>query len=83
MTDMTVHSTVRNKTQQVQRTAVGFYGLHSFTQNSVFKKVTVFYCFSDPCQLLIYNTSCPDIQVTDFGITHLPVWQAYGCTRTG
>ena len=28
MTDMTVHSTVRNKTQQVQRTAVGFYGLH-------------------------------------------------------
>ena len=61
---------------------VGFYGLHSFTQNSVFKKVTVFYCFSDPCQLLIYNTSCPDIQVTDFGITHLPVWQAYGCTRT-
>ena len=62
---------------------VGFYGLHSFTQNSVFKKVTVFYGFSDPCQLLIDNTSCPDIQVTDFGITHLPVWQAYGCTRTG
>ena len=62
---------------------VGFYGLHSVTQNSVVKKVTVFYCFSDPCQLLIYNTPCPDIQVTDFGITHLPVWQAYGCTRTG
>ena len=56
---------------------VFFYVSHSFLQSFVFKEAAVFDSLCDHGEILIDDPAGTDVQVTDFGISHLAFRKTY------
>jgi hypothetical protein len=79
--EMGVDATVGKKTDQVKFRVWSFgFWVAEFgkkvEQDGVLEEVAVADGFVDACDVLINNASGPEIEVADFGITHLPAGQA-------
>ena len=80
MIDMTVDTAVRQQAENVEG-AVFFSGAaHRCGEHRIFKKCLFADRFRDSRQLLVDDAACADVEMTNFGVSHLAVRESYGFT---
>ena len=55
-----------------------FAVVHRCHKGLILKEITILNGFCDSCQILIYDPAGSHIQVSDLGVTHLSLREAYG-----
>jgi hypothetical protein len=66
-----VYSSVRDQPKEMETRAGSL--LESLFQNRVTRQLTVLNRFVDPGKVLIDDAACAEIQMADFGISHLTI----------
>ena len=77
MGNVAVYATVRKKSHKMNRGIVVFCILHSRKKCLILEEIAVLDLFCDPCKLLVYDTACAHIHMTNLGVTHLSVRKTY------
>ena len=72
-----VYATVRKKSHKMNRGIVVFCILHSRKKCLILEEIAVLDLFCDPCKLLVYDTACAHVHMTNLGVTHLSVRKTY------
>ena len=72
---VTVHAARGDQAHNVQRAAVLLDTVHDGEQCLILKKVSVLDITRDARELLIDDTPCADVRMSDLGVAHLPVRQ--------
>ena len=75
-----VYTTVRKKSHEMDCGIVLFCVLHSSKKRLVLEEISVLDLFCDSCKLLVYDTACAHIHMTNLGVTHLSVRKTYSKT---
>ena len=60
----------------MQLAAVFLDVLHSLHEDFIFKEIAILDCLGDTGQILVNDTSCTHVQVTDLRVSHLAVRKA-------
>ena len=71
-----VYAAVGQQSVHVQLAAVLLDVLHSLHENFIFKEIAILDRLGDTGQILINDTSCTHVQVTDLRVSHLSVRKA-------
>ena len=77
MLDMTVYAAIRQQTHQMQRRTVLLAVFHRVQKRRILEEIPVLNGLGDLSQILIYDTTRPDIQVAHLRVAHLPIRQSY------
>ena len=80
MTNMAVYAAIRQEAVKMKLLAFCFGMLDGTEQRFVLLELTVADRLRNSRQILVDNTSSADIQMSDFRVTHLTVWQAHRFT---
>ena len=78
---VTVHAARGDQPHDVQRAAVLLDPAHDGEQRLILEEVAVLDITRNACELLIDDTPCADIRMSDLGVAHLPVRQTDVLTR--
>ncbi|MPM29693.1 hypothetical protein SDC9_76233 [bioreactor metagenome] len=73
----TVYTSIAHKSHEVQGLTTLLYIVECFPYLSVIEEGLAAAIFIDPYKVLIYNSSCSNIKVSHFRITHLAFGKAY------
>ena len=71
---VTVHASVRQQPQQMERGVVFLHMLYGFKESRILKEIPVFDGLGDECEILIYYPACAYVEMADFravSYTHL------------
>ena len=74
---MAVDTAVRKKSHKMNCRIIVLCIFHCCQKRLILKEIAVIDFFCDSCKLLIYNTSCTHIHMSDFGVAHLAVRKSY------
>ena len=77
VSNVAVNTTIRKKTHEVDRGIIFFGILHSCKKCFIFEEISVLNLFGDSGKLLVYDTACTHIHMTNLGVTHLTVRKTY------
>ncbi|MNW06528.1 hypothetical protein D3C71_2029550 [compost metagenome] len=80
---MAVNAAIGQQSVQMQLLTIILGILHSTAQCFIVGEFAVANRLGDSSQVLINRTTCTDIQMTNFRITHLPSWQSHFFSASG
>ena len=79
---MAVNAAGGEQAHKVERSALVQGVVHSGNDSLVVLKLVLVYCFGNSCELLINDSACADVGVTNLAVTHLTVGQTNVHTRS-
>ena len=77
MGDVAVHAPVRQQSLQMECRVVFLHMLDRLQESLILKEIPVLNGLGDPCQLLVHDPACADVQMPDLGIAHLAFRQPH------
>ena len=77
-----VNASVREQSVQMKCGIVLLGIIHSFQKCFILEEITILDLFGDTGQLLVYDTACTHIHMSNLRVTHLSIRKSY-CQSTG